>query len=307
MGGKNKKQVLLKVATSVKEVSKTFIEDTRRNDRTAGILCMGIVAAVYFISLFNGFTNWDDQGYVTGNELIKSLSFDNIKKIFVTPVMGNYHPLTMLSYAVEYSIAGLSPFIYHLTNLLLHVLNTWLVYRVTRGLSANIVISFVTAVLFGIHPMHVESVAWISERKDVLYACFFLSSLIFYIRYVKGGGRKMLFLSLFLFLLSLLSKGQAVSLTIVLFGVDFWLKRQWSLSLITEKIPFLLLSLAFGIAAIYVQHSFGYMQVIKLFSFTDRLFFACYALVLYLYKLILPVRLSCFYPFPAKMDFFIYA
>ena len=97
-----------------------------------------------------------------------------------------YHPVTTLSFALEYRFARLNPFIYHFDNLILHLLNILLVYLFIKLLSGNKIIAFVVALLFGIHPMHVESVAWVAERKDVLYACFFLLSMIFYIKFIKA-------------------------------------------------------------------------------------------------------------------------
>jgi protein O-mannosyl-transferase len=270
-------------------------------------LCAAIVGALYIVSLFNGFTNWDDNGYLTSNALVKSFSLESLRKIAVTPVMGNYHPLTMLTYMLEYRLAGLNPFVYHLTNLVLHVLNTCLVFRLAMMLSGRMEVAFLTALLFGVHPMHVESVAWISERKDVLYAFFFLASLVYYVRYAKEGLRpKYLLISLLLFIPSLLSKGQAVSLAVLLFAIDYWLRRPFSMRLMLEKVPFFLLALVFGIVAVYIQHSFGYMQAINLYSFSDRIFFAFHAVVLYLGKLVLPLGLSCFYPFPLQKTALIY-
>ena len=303
---KPRKQILKQVRTEPKK-SSALLEDTVLNDRKAFLICIAVVAALYLASLFNGFTNWDDSGYVTGNLLIKKLSWASLNEIFTKPVMGNYHPLTMLSYAIEYRLAELNPFIYHFTNYILHLANTYLVYRLVKLLSGSIEVSFFVAMMFGVHPMHVESVAWVSERKDVLYALFYLSSLVFYVRYAKEGlQKKFLVYSLVLFLLSLFSKGQATSLSVAVLAIDFWLKREWSAKLLLEKIPFLLLSLIFGIAAIYAQHTFGYMTGLQLYTFTDRIFFAFHALDLYFFKLFLPVNLSCFYPFPAHKDFLIY-
>jgi len=170
-----------------------------------------IILAVTFIAfspvLKNGFTNWDDDSYVLENKLIKELSYSNVKKIFTTYKIGNYHPFTILSYAIEYHFFQLNAKYYHLTNLLLHLLNTllvyWLIYAFftsppkspQRGDFANtlssdprkqaLYIAGITAILFGIHPLHVESVAWISARKDVLSTFFFLGALVSYVLYLR--------------------------------------------------------------------------------------------------------------------------
>jgi protein O-mannosyl-transferase len=288
-------------------VLKPFVESTPENELRGLLIAVGLTFLVYIPSLFNGFTNWDDNGYVTTNPLLWNLNAEGLIKLLSEPVMGNFHPLTMLTYALEYKLAGLKPFLYHLTNLVLHLLNTWLVYRLVMMLSGKVVVAFITAVLFGIHPMHVESVAWISERKDVLYALFFLLSLIMYVHYVRRNlAVKYLVFSILFFILSCFSKGQAVSLAVLLFALDYWLKRELGLRLVIEKIPYFAVALVFGIIAVSIQHSFGYMTAINMYSFTDRIFFAFYALVLYLGKLILPVNLSCFYPFPQKKDLLMY-
>ena len=143
-----------------------------------------------------GFVNWDDGEYVLDNLLIRD--FSKINLILTTPVQGNYHPLTMISLALNYSISGTEAWSYHLLNLLLHLVNCFLVFRLVLMLSKkNIVIAFTTAILFGIHPMHVESVAWVAERKDVLYGLFFLAGLIFYTKYADTGSKKQYGFALF--------------------------------------------------------------------------------------------------------------
>ena len=141
-------------------------------------------------SLFNGWVNWDDDHYVLNNPLVQGLSITQIGEMFATlQVQGNYHPLTLLSLAVDYQIAATDPFMYHLTNMLFHLLNTALVLGFVYLLTKRINIAVLTALLFGIHPMHVESVAWISERKDVLYT-FFFSGRADYVSVLPAGRRE---------------------------------------------------------------------------------------------------------------------
>ena len=126
----------------------------------------------YLPALTADFVNWDDTDYVVKNAAIRS--FSNFHDIVIKPVQGNYHPLTMLSLAFNYAMSGLKPGSYHFLNLLLHLINTVLVFKLASRLSAkNNLIAFTTALLFGIHPMHVESVAWIAERKDALSSRYF--------------------------------------------------------------------------------------------------------------------------------------
>ena len=140
------------------------------------ILALVVITAICFLPMLrNGFTNWDDEFYVINNQLLRGPDWTGI---FSTPVVSNYHPLTIISLAINFGISGTDPSSYMVFNLLLHLANTGLVFYFILQLSSgkNYVAAF-TALIFGIHPMHVESVAWVSERKDLLYTLFFLLSL----------------------------------------------------------------------------------------------------------------------------------
>jgi protein O-mannosyl-transferase len=279
--------------------------EAARNDpnRIYWFLTTVVLTLIAFFPAFkNEFTNWDDSGYIVDNVLIRSLSAENIGEIFSTYVQGNYHPLTVLSNALEYRFFELSPWIYHFNNILLHILNSILVLIFINRLTGRIEIAGITAILFGIHPMHVESVAWVSERKDVLYTFFFLASLICYMIYRKSASKKYYVFSLLLFLLSLLSKGQAVVLPLVFLLVDFYMGREKKWSLLTEKIPFFALSLIFGVVAVIAQKSSDAIQSSQLFTFFERICFASYGMLMYLVKLVIPYKLSCFYPYPFKTN-----
>jgi len=267
-----------------------------------------IVLAVTFIvlspALQNKFTNLDDTQYLVENPVVKELNAENIKTIFSEQFVGNYQPITMLSYMVEYTLWGLNPFGYHLMNLLFHLLGTLLVFHIIKKLSGNDLIAFITSLLFGIHPLHVESVAWIAERKDVLYGFYFLWALYLYILHTKQEKQfsKYFLFSLILFVFALLSKAQAVVLPVVFFAVDFLMKGKFTKKTILEKIPFFVLAVAFGLIAIKVQGKAGAMQTFQYFPFYERILFSCYAFMTYLHKLILPINLSCFYPYPETDD-----
>jgi len=276
-------------------------------DRRKMIRWIGVIVVISFIcfasALKNDLVNWDDYAYIRDNQAIRTLSPDNISHIFnyKTFIAGNYHPLTILSYAIEYKVAGLRPFLYHFDNIILHLLNVilfaWMIWLLTKKINATVI----SAALFAVHPMRVESVVWAAERKDVLYTFFFLSALICYILYsVKSGYQVRYYISSLIFLLlSLLSKGQAVVLPLTLFLIDYWYKRQFGTKQVLEKIPFFILSLLFGLIAIQAQASS--LTVQRLISHTpvERIIFAFYNLTAYIYKLIFPYNLSCFYSYPA--------
>jgi tetratricopeptide (TPR) repeat protein len=244
---------------------------------------------------------WDDQAYVTQNDLIKELTPAGIVRIFKEDrgLYANYHPLTTLSLAINHVVSGTSPMGYHLTNLLLHLLNTFLVFIFILLLPGRrIFAASIIALLFGIHPMHVESVAWISERKDVLYTLFFLGSLVSYQQYLmRNDDLKWYLLALFLFTCSLLSKAMAASLPVVLLMVDYVNNRKWNIRVLFEKVPFFLFAIGFGILAMKIQAE-GNATSSDLFSLSSRILHAGYGFIIYIVKILVPTGLSAFYPYP---------
>ncbi len=195
-------------------------------------VAIAVITWVVFQNCTNAqFTNWDDPGYITNNPIIRDCSWESIKTIFSTASMGNYHPLTILSYAVEYGFAGLQPRIYHTDNLVLHILVTLLVYRFVMLLTHRTAAAVVTSLLFALHPMHVEPVVWVADRKDLLYTLFFMGSCIAYIYYTRADGisRLIYYLCVFLlFICSILSKPVAITLPVVLFLIDYFEQRKWA-------------------------------------------------------------------------------
>jgi len=272
---------------------------TARNENRRLYLGMSAILLITFLvylpALHNNLLNWDDNAYITDNLLIRTI---NLKDIFSRFVMGNYHPLTILVLAVEYKLFGLDAVGYHAVNISLHLINTMLVCYTVLLLSDKIIIALVAALLFGVHPLHVESVAWAAELKDLLYTLFFLASYIFYLKYIKIRQTKFLFIALLLFLLSLLSKAMAASLPAVLLLTDYFKGRKINVKVILEKVPFLLLAGILGIVAVFAQK--GAIQDIDIFTFPQRMVFACYGFVSYLFKTVLPVNLSAYYPYPIK-------
>ncbi|MCD6010484.1 MAG: hypothetical protein K0Q79_346 [Flavipsychrobacter sp.] len=272
------------------------------------LLIISFIAIVTWLflktCLDNDIATWDDTPYIRENALVKDLSWEGIKHIFSTPSMGNYHPLTILSYAIEYSFVQLEPWLYHFDNLLLHVLCTVLVYWLVWLLSKNRIAAVITALLFGLHPMHVESVAWAAARKDVLYGAFYLGALVLYVYYLRATSKKGLLYAgvLLLFLFSLLSKPVAVTLPLTLLLIDYIEKRNWTKQVIIEKLPFFILSLAFGIAAIKSQHTAGAMAMQKIeYSALERIALGGYAFITYLWKAVVPAGLRCLYHYPEKV------
>ena len=219
--------------------------------------------------------------------------------MFTSFYVACYLPLTILSYAVEYHFSGLNPFAYHAISLILHLGNCLLVFWFIFMLRANLTAAFITALLFGIHPLHVESVAWVSERKDVLCTLFFLAALISYQYYHRKATSPALYsLSLLFFLCALLSKAMAITLPCVLLLCDYFNQRAWNRKLLWEKVPFFLLAAIFAAVALYAQHSLGGVRNQPSVSLLDTMVIAGYGLVFYLTKILVPLNLSCLYPYP---------
>jgi len=249
---------------------------------------------IYLPSLKGNLLDWDDYGYIQNNPLIFSI---DLKEIFSHEVMWNYHPLTILTLAIEYHFFGLNATGYHAVNLFIHLANVILVCYAIFLLSDNIKVTLVTSLLFGIHPLHVESVAWVAELKDLLYTFFFLAGFIFYLKYIKTPCKKFYVFVLLLFIASVLSKGMAVSFPLIMILTDYFKKRKITQKVLFEKIPFLLLSAIFGVVAIVAQKNSIVIQDLGL-GFPQRFAVACYGFITYLVKMAFPFNLSAFYPYP---------
>lgn len=293
-----------------------------------------ITLVVFLPALRNGFVNWDDEEYVVGNIHIRSMDAALLGWAFSTFYASNWHPFTWVSHAVDYRLWGLEPSGHHLSSIILHALNTLLVtllmvgflrfcYRGESGARKILIASGITGLLFGLHPVHVESVAWVSERKDLLFSFFFLLSIIFYVRYAADSKSASLrgssFLktatdcrygtSLILFCLSLLSKPMAVSLPLVLLILDWYPLRRWEgeaerVSLLIEKIPFIALSAASSVITIMAQKAGGALVPLPLLPLSTKIANSVMAFATYIVKLILPLSLAPFNPYPQKIQYF---
>ncbi len=255
-----------------------------------------LTTLVYLPVLNAGFVNWDDPDYIYNNNVIKDPW--RFTDFFTEQIQGNFHPLTMISLALNYAVSGYDAWSYHLLNLVLHLVNCFLVYRFVLLLSRNNnLIAFVTASLFAIHPMHVESVAWVSERKDVLYTVFFIAGHIAFTKYIDTGNRRQYWMSFLFLVLSLLSKPAAVIFPVSLFCIDILRGRSFSFRLISEKALFFIPAVVMGLLTINAQKEAGATGE-EYFSFASNVLFGFYGIMMYFFKLVLPIGQSAFYPFP---------
>ena len=292
---------------------------------------------VYLPALRNEFVYWDDNLYIFENPHIRALDASFLRWAFLDFHASNWHPLTWISHGVDYALWGLNPLGHHLTSIILHAFNTALVIllalrlletareRSTQNTAASflndrtvLIAAGATGLLFGLHPVHVESVAWVSERKDLLCALFFLLSVLAYanaVRRMGHGAERMrltsgtLLSALCFFILALMSKPMAVSLPVVLLILDWYpfgrvqsWKALWSAGV--EKLPFISLSLISSIVTISAQSAGKAFQTIDFVPLSARGLVAAKSLMTYLGKMLLPLDLIPFYPYPKDVSLF---
>ena len=245
---------------------------------------------------FDFLSSWDDYEYVINNIYIRGLSAENLRFIFGSPFFGSYAPLHLLSYTLDYSLWGLNPAGYHLTNTLLHAANAALAYAVIKRLTGRPAASLIAASLFAVHAINVENVAWVSERKTLLAAFFSFLALLSYLRFANAGGKGRYALSLLFFILALLSKPLVVTFPLVLLAYELTLKKGGSKPLAT--LPFFALSAGAAFVAVRAHMGSGSIEESNLAL--SVLFGAVYPSMLpifwkYIGLILWPLHLSGYY------------
>lgn len=272
-------------------------------------------------SLGNDFVLWDDPAYITENKFIQSFSFENLQRFALELHMGNWHPLTWFSHAVDVAVFGLNPMGHHLTNLLLHGLNAILVFivfqllwRSAKGEDLSLsetLACFSASLLFAIHPLRVESVVWASERKDVLCALFSLLCYGLYLSYAQEENRRArqqyYWASWGCLALALMSKPMAATAPLVLLLWDVYPLNRWNRvdarRLIVEKIPFIALIAGATVLALVAQKGAGAMLSVERLGWDERIMNAVHSGFFYLQKTLVPLGLSALYPFAEERVF----
>src|SRR5881409_489176 len=289
------------------------------------LLIAVVTFAAFLPALHNQFVNWDDDKNFLENPHYRGLGWTQLSWMWTTH-MGHYIPLTWMTFGLDYLLWGMNPRGYHLTNLLLHAANAVVFFFITRRLltralpsasergHALTVSAAFSALVFAIHPLRVESVAWATERRDVLSGLFYLLTLLSYLRACERGarGRRSYWLSVALFACALLSKSMAVSLPVVLLILEVYPLRRlggamgWSsepaLRVYLEKIPFVLLAAAASAIALLAQLSSRAMVSVAHLSALDRLVVSAYGLSFYLWKTVVPLNLSPLYMLPQTVN-----
>lgn len=259
---------------------------------------------VYFPSLQNQFTNWDDPAYVLENPHIKQLTMKSIWNIFTTPqYWKNYQPIVLISFAIDHFFHKYQPFWYHLTNLLIHLTNTSLVLLFFYWLTGEALVAGIIALLFGIHPIHVESVAWVSARSDLLFAFFFLLSLILYLIYLRQQRKILYILLLVSFVISLLSKALAVSLPAVLLLIDYLRGQKFDKKILIKKTPLFVIAFLGGMIAWLGRQPADVSLGNDQYSIIDHLILSSYSGGKYFWNLLAPYDLNIINDYPKISEF----
>ncbi|MDF7825860.1 tetratricopeptide repeat protein [Pontiellaceae bacterium B12227] len=246
------------------------------------------------------FVNYDDNNYFYENpHVTQGLTAENIRWAFEIHGPSMWVPLTWLSHQTAVTLFGTAPGPHHLINTLLHALNAALLFLLLRRLTARTAAGLIAALLFAIHPMHVESVAWVTERKDVLAGCFWLLTLLAYDRYAQRPNWKTYLPVALGTALAVMAKPLAVTLPCVLLLLDFWPgRRPWSWRLVTEKLPLFLIVGFASFMTVRCQLSIGAIGDSAVFPMVGRIANACISYSTYLLRLLGPHHLAVFYPYP---------
>src|SRR5438128_2938964 len=329
MSRKNKSrklEVQAAVKASPRGEGSMVLTSAQRWVRWLAPLLVALLTLIAFLpALQNQFVSWDDAENFLDNPHYRGLGWTHLRWMWTTH-LGHYIPLTWMTLGLDYLLWGLNPVGYHLTNLLLHAANAVVFFFVVRRLltralpgpsergHALAVSAGFAALVFAIHPLRVESVAWVTERRDVLSGLFYLSAILMYLRACEGEerGRRWYSLAVATFVLALLSKSMVVNLPIVLLILDVYPLRRlggaigwWSepaRRVYVEKIPFVLLAAAASAIAVMAQSSVHAAASLAQLSLPGRLVVSAYGLGFYLWKMVVPVNLSPLYELPRTMD-----
>lgn len=283
------------------------------------VILVTVTLAVFMQTADHQFINYDDPGYVTANSVVKGgLTAAGFAWAFTTTAMSNWHPLTWLSHMADVQMFGLAPAGHHLSSVVMHTMAALFLFLLLARITGALWQSFAVAVLFALHPLHVESVAWVAERKDVLSTIFWMLTILFYARLVKKPGYTWYFCALFSFIAGLMTKPMLVTLPLVMLLLDYWPLNRFAcnqvgrddltltgrfifpLTLLKEKIPFFLLSVVSAFITIYCQQTGGSIASLDKVPVALRIENALVVYIKYICLMIWPHDLAILYPFPGS-------
>lgn len=298
----------------LKNILPLRIDNKEKFKAILALILVTVTIALYSKALLNGFVNFDDPDYVTENPyVLKGMTIEGVYWAFTAIDYANWHPLTWLTHMLDAQIFGIYPMGHHMTNVLLHGANTFLLFLFLFRTTGASWLSFLVALLFGVHPLHVESVVWIAERKDVLCGFFWMLTLLAYERYSTNRCRVNYLSVLLFFAAALMSKPMAVSLPFVLLLLDYWplsrtslrisgnpphgsgWKHAWTDGILPDKIPLFLLSGASAMLTLIAQDRAGSIKGLEIWSINSVNALAAYGT--YLAKMLWPGHLVVLYPY----------
>jgi protein O-mannosyl-transferase len=289
---------------------------TRHNEIIICLFLIITTLAVYWQVTNHEFLNYDDDIYITKNHHVRS-GLGGIAWAFTATDAANWHPLTWVSHMLDVQLYGMNPGQHHMTNLLFHIVNTLLLFLVFKRMTGYLWRSGFIAALFALHPLHVESVAWVAERKDVLCAFFWMLTMFSYVRYVERPEANRYFLVLLFFMMGLMAKPMIVTLPFALFLLDYWplrrfrfgrsdssksgQERLFALRLILEKAPLFFLAAASSVVTFLVQQSGGAVTALDALPLYARIGNALVSYAGYLGKMLWPYEMAVLYPHPGEL------
>jgi len=300
--------------------SKNIISTKVRIEVLISLSLILAILYIYYQTKNFDFVLLDDDVYITANPFVAGgLNTENIEWAFSHSHGGFWIPLTWLSYMIDSQLHGLQPGYYHITNLIFHIFNTLLLFFIFRKMTGDVWRSWFIAALFAVHPVHVESVAWVSERKDLLFAFFWLLTMGSYYYYVKQPGIWRYSLVIVFFIAGLMSKPMIVTLPFVLLLLDYWPLGRYRFKgfprpqaaaprlsyakIVLEKVPLILLSIGTGTLTLLKQQAHGAVSSLESFPLFHRIGNALVSYIMYMAKLLWPHELSAVYPYPASIPF----
>lgn len=304
-GGRRRKKVSNAVARPARRNLSTVRDSEKRSIALALAIALGLTAAciaVFESVRHHDFVYYDDPKYVTENPtVLAGLTSRGVAWALTTGTDANWFPLTWISHMLDVELFGTNAGGHHVTSLIIHLASTLLLFAALLRMTGAAGRSGFVAGLFALHPLHVESVAWVAERKDVLSTLFWMLTLNAYVWYTKKAGARRYLLVIVLFSAGLMSKAMLVTLPFVLLLLDYWPLDRRSLSfaqLAKEKVPLLAVAIVSSIATFVAQRSGGAVGGLDAFPLVLRIGNAFVSYVLYIGKMLWPARLAAFYPYP---------
>ncbi len=272
------------------------IQNMKANPSSLLMLLIALAFPIVYLNLFSAnFISWDDKDVLLANIDVHEF---NLKAFFTKHYVGNYAPITMIVFAIDWLLFNGSAFWQHSFNLVFHFMNVLLVFKLVKLLLNDTYKAFLVCVIFCFHPTQIETVAWVAAKNNTIYALFFLAASIYYIKFCKENNKRFYVYAFILFVFSVLSKPSAICFPLCLFAIDYVLGKTFDKKLFLNKIPFLIVAFIIGLVTIYTRTEDKFLTNSHAYPIYERIGYAGYAIMQYFNKLFLPINLSVIYPYP---------